>query len=711
MNYNKMKILVLVFFGLLAFISCSDQKTAPTKTTLKPSHGENHLGKEKSPYLLQHKNNPVWWYAWGENAFQAAKDQDKLIFLSIGYSTCHWCHVMEKKSFEKEDVAAILNKDYISIKVDREERPDVDKIYMGALYTMRQRGGWPLTIVMTPDLKPFFGGTYFPRKKLKTILTKLAESWKTDRSQINKVSENIYKTLQNIHTLKAGDVELNDTILKTAYDKYVKRFDFKDGGFGKQPKFPPTMRLKVLLRIYNRTGNRKALSMVEKTLDKMARGGMYDHLGGGFHRYSTDKVWLVPHFEKMLYDNASLSQIYLETYQITKKPFYAAVVKETLDYILRDMTGSDGGFYSAEDADSEGEEGKFYVWKNSELKKLLSPNEYMIFQKVYGTTDKGNFEHGKNILNLQKKYSWAIKKDAKIKSAQKKLFPVREKRIHPYKDDKVVTSWNGLMIASMAKAYQVLRADKYLKAAQKAALFIKKNLYQDGKLYRRYREGEKRFHGTLDDYAYLIQGLLTLYQADYNPEWIRWAVELQKTQDDLMWDEKGGGYFFSEKGVKNLLVRTKEYSDGARPNGNGVAALNLLELYGLTLNKSYKEKAVKVFQAAGNRLAKYPPSYSQLVIALDYYLDDAKEVAVVGSKSSKDTDQILSYLQKTFLPNQVTAYSTPDKTDEVPILNKKTERKGKTTVYVCEDFICKAPTTNLNVVKRLVSEKVKYQVK
>jgi len=707
MVYKNIKFLFAIFFLALHFISCASD----TKESQKLVHGKNHLGKEKSPYLLQHKNNPVWWYAWGEEALSAAKKQDKLIFLSIGYSTCHWCHVMEKQSFEKEDVAKILNENFISIKVDREERPDVDKIYMGALYTMGRRGGWPLTIVMTPDLKPFFGGTYFPREKLKEILLNLAQAWKNDRGQVNRVSQKIYKTLESVHTLSAGDVTLNDNIFKTAYAKMVQRFDFKEGGFGQKPKFPPTVRLKVLLRIYRRTGEKKSLSMVEKTLDKMARGGMYDHLGGGFHRYSTDGKWLVPHFEKMLYDNANLSQIYLETYQITKKPFYAAVAREILDYILRDMTSSKGGFYSAEDADSEGHEGKFYVWHLKELKKLLSTDEYKIFASVYGITEKGNFEHKTNILNLQNNYDWNIKADPKLKSAQEKLFPVREKRIHPYKDDKIVTSWNGLMIASMAKAYQVLREEKYLKAAQKAAGFVRDHLYKEGKLFRRYRDGEKKFAGTLDDYAYVIQGLLTLYQTDFNPGWIKWAEELQRTQDSLMWDEKNGGYYFAGVGVKNLLVRTREFGDNARPNGNGMAALNLLELYGLTFNKAYKERAEKIFQAVGDRLAKYPPAYAQLLIALDYYTDDAKEIAVVGQKDSADTSQILNYLQETFLPNQVTAFSVPDKTDEVPLLNKKTEKNGKTTVYICEDFICKAPTTDLNQVKKLIAEKISYKLR
>jgi len=450
--------------------------------------------------------------------------------------------------------------------------------------------------------------------------------------------------------------------------------------------------------------------MVEKSLDKMSRGGMYDHLGGGFHRYATDKAWQVPHFEKMLYDNAALAQVYLETYQITKKPMYASIARETLDYILQAMTSPKGRFYSAEDADSEGEEGKFYVWKESELKKLLTKDEFKIFAKVYGVSPKGGFEHGTNILNLQKGYSWKIKKDPNIKAAQAKLFPIREKRIHPYKDDKTVTAWNGLMIAAMAKGYQVLREDKYLMAAQNAAKFIEKNLYADGKLFRRFREGEKRFSGTLDDYAYLIQGLLTLYQSDFDPHWIKWARDLQEMQDKLLWDDKNGGYYYADSGVKNLLVRTKEYSDSARPNANGMAALNLLELYGLTLDEKYKDKAEKIFQAVGARLAKYPPAYAQLLVALDYYLDDAKEIAVVGKKDTKDTNTILAYLQETFLPNKVAAYSTPDKTDTVPILNKKTERKDKTAVYVCEGFICKRPTTELSVVKKLVSEKVKYSL-
>ncbi|MBI3018258.1 MAG: thioredoxin domain-containing protein [Deltaproteobacteria bacterium] len=445
------KIIILFFVSMSLLVLGIMVQRNFQKTT-----SSNRLGKEKSPYLLQHKDNPVAWYAWGGEAFEAARAQNKPIFLSIGYSTCHWCHVMEKESFEEQEVAQVLNQHFISIKVDREERPDVDKIYMDAVVAMTGHGGWPMSMFLTSDLKPFFGGTYWPKNQFLVVLNQVAHSWNTERQKVEGMSEQMVQHLR-AQVSKTTPQEFSDKNLILAYKEALRSFDSTNGGFGHAPKFPPSTKLQLLLRMARRTQNPKVLEMIEVTLDQMARGGIYDHLGGGFHRYSTDEQWLTPHFEKMLYDNASLSWTYLEAYQLTHKEMYREVAREILDYVLRDMTSGEGGFYSAEDADSEGEEGKFYVWTEAELKKHLTEQEFHQFSKVYGVASHGNFEHGATILNLQKEFSWGIKKDPLLHSAHQKLFQVRKKRIHPYKDDKVLTDWNGLMMASMAKGYQVLR--------------------------------------------------------------------------------------------------------------------------------------------------------------------------------------------------------------------------------------------------------------
>ncbi|MDO8644678.1 MAG: thioredoxin domain-containing protein, partial [bacterium] len=585
----------------------------------------NRLGKEKSPYLLQHKDNPVHWFPWGPAAFETAKKENKLIFLSIGYSTCHWCHVMEEDSFERKEVADVLNRDFISIKVDREERPDVDRIYMDAVVAMTGQGGWPLSVFLTPDLKPFFGATFVPRANFIQLLKNIQNVWETQREKILESSEQLMTHLQgapqnipsepipppqNFPPLSAKG-RINPSaekrggrgdflpILEESLHSFEDTFDSSFGGFGRAPKFPKSVDCSLLLRLHQRFKDVGAihespLQMVTLTLDKMARGGIYDHLGGGFARYSTDNRWLVPHFEKMLYDNALLTWTYLEAFQVTGNERFASVARETLDYVLRDMTHPEGGFYSAEDADSQREEGKFYVWNEAELKSLLIPEEFDLFKKVYQVTPEGNFvEHGKpnhhtTILSLSEGYDWKIKEDPLLKSAHQKLFAARKKRIHPHKDDKVLTEWNGLMIAAMAKGYQVLGDEKYLQASQHAAEFIKKNLSPSGGLLRRFRDNHAAIPAFASDYAFLIHGLIELYQSDFNPDWLQWAKELQETQDKLFWDSKDGGYFFSEESAQDLIVRTKETHDGATPSGNSVSLLNLLRLNAFGFNFSEK---------------------------------------------------------------------------------------------------------------------------
>jgi len=667
----------------------------------------NHLGQEKSPYLLQHKDNPVWWHAWGEKAFEAAQKENKPIFLSIGYSTCHWCHVMEKESFENEEVAHLLNQHFISIKVDREEHPDVDKIYMDAVVAMSERGGWPMSVFLTPDLKPFFGGTYFPKLQFMQLLTQVDTVWKQNQTEIQKSVHELTEYLSQLSS-QAPDTQekLDNSIFLITLSQFENQFDATYGGFGGAPKFPPSMSLSLLLRIALRSGKKSALDMAHKTLQSMARGGMYDHLGGGFARYSTDPQWLVPHFEKMLYDNANLAAVYLEAYQLTKKPLYLQVAQETLDYIVRDMTHPEGGFYSAEDADSEGLEGKFYVWTFDELKKILSETDFQLFQKVYGISENGNFEHGTNILNLQKDYDWDIKE--KLQGIHKKLFETREKRIHPHKDDKILTAWNGLMIGAFARAFQASQDKKYLIAAQRAAHFIHQNLYKKGELLRRFRDSEAKYSGHLEDYAYLIYGLLQLFESDFDGQWISWVLELQKKQDELFWDQEKGGYFFTSESAPHLIRRSKDYQDGATPNSNGISALSLLKLYSLTLNEEYKTKAEKIFENSTAMIKKYPSAFSQTLIALDYYLDRSKEIALVGKKEDSLTQSMVSFLRSSFLPNKVIVMTRENEPNPLPLTKNKKMIGGQTTAYVCEGGTCQLPTSDLQVFKKQVQEIRKY---
>ena len=675
-----------------------------------PEKSYNRLIHEKSPYLLQHKNNPIHWYAWGEEALQASQDQNKPIFLSIGYSTCHWCHVLEKESFEDEEVAALLNENFICIKVDREENPDVDQFYINVVEAMTGKGGWPLTVIMTPEKTPVFGGTYFPKAQLIQIIDALGSAWKDQPEKIKLVSSTVRKFIEAGDRISTQTVTLDEKMMKDFYKKFVISYDEVNGGFGLAPKFPPTMKLRLLLRIAQRTGDKHAIKMVASTLKHMARGGIYDHLAGGFHRYSTDDIWLVPHFEKMLYDQATLTMVYLEGYQVTGNKVFESVVRGVLDYVLKDMTGPKGGFYSAEDADSEGEEGTYYVWSDAELRNLLTLAEYQEVYKIFGVTSGGNFEEtGKNILHLNKEISWASSNSVDVKALKEKLLRIREKRERPFKDDKVLTAWNGLMISALGKAAQVLQDKKYLKAAQNSAQFIKENLYEKGRLGRRFREGEAKFTSSLDDYAYLVQGLIDLYESDFDEQWLSWANELQKKQDEIFWDKKTGGYYFSEE-ASLLPGRNKRFDDNARPNSNAVSALNLLRLFNFTLHQPYREKAKTIFILAGEMMSRSHNAFAQMFIALDFYLDRSKEVVVVGPKLSKDKDAIIQMLHDEFIPNKTLGYIAPNKKSSFPVFENKTTIDGRTIVYVCENNICKFPTEDLSKVLKLLRDNKKYSL-
>ncbi len=671
----------------------------------------NHLVHEKSPYLLQHKDNPIHWYAWGEEALQAAREQNKPIFLSIGYSTCHWCHVLEKESFENEEVAAMLNESFICIKVDREEHPDVDQFYMNVVQAMTGSGGWPLTVIMTPEKIPVFGGTYFPKSELMKIIGALGTAWIEQPQKIKAVGDSVRKFIEAEDRISTQSVTLDETLMKEFYKKSLIGYDKENGGFGLAPKFPPTMKMRLLLRIAQRTGDKHAIKMVASTLEAMARGGIYDHLGGGFHRYSTDPIWLVPHFEKMLYDQAALATVYIEGYQVTQNAVFESVARGVLDYVLKDMTGPQGGFYSAEDADSEGEEGTFYVWSDAELKKVLTREEYQQAIKIFGVTPQGNFGvTGKSILHLDKGVSWKESSSVKVKNLSNKLLQFREKRERPFKDDKVLTAWNGLMVSAMAKATQVLQDDRYLRAAQKSAQFVKTNLYKKGKLARRFRDNEAKFTASLDDYAYLIQGLIDLYEADFDEQWLSWANGLQEKQDELFWDKETGGYYFSEAKRSLLPGRNKNFEDNARPNSNAVSALNLLKLYNFTLHKPYRDKAKTIFTLAGEMMSRSHNAFAQMFIALDFYLDKSKEVVVVGPEQSKEKDAVIKMLRTEFLPNKTVGYISPGSKSSFPVFENKTTAEGRTIVYVCEKNVCKFPTEDLKKARQLVKENKEYSL-
>ena len=655
----------------------------------------NRLKYEKSPYLLQHKNNPIHWYAWGEDAFQAAKNENKPIFLSIGYSTCYWCHVMEKDSFETEEVASYLNENFISIKLDREERPDIDAVYMEAVMIMRQRGGWPMTVFLTPDLKPFFGGTFFYKKKFLEILKRSKETWENNPDRVFSQASSLYDHMSREETPPAME-NLDNFVFEKTTRILRSQFDSAFGGFGRAPKFPHSTRISMLLRTYRRSGNREALSMATTTLEMMARGGLFDHVGGGFHRYSTDKEWLTPHFEKMLYDNALLSAAYTEAFLLTNDENFSNVTQRTLDYVVREMTDKHGGFYSAQDAGEVKKEGEFYVWSMDELEKVLTRDELEIAKKTYTASEKGNFE-GHIIFNLPYTEPWNSGRSEKSVKLLRKLFKIRDRREYPHLDDKILTAWNGLMITAFANAAQALDRKDYQSSAENAAEFIWKKLYKKGQLYRRYRDGDARFPAYLDDFAFYIQGLIDLYQTSFDKKWLDRAQELQRLQDKFLWDENGLGYFYNQID-SSVIIRKKEFGDGAKPNSNGVSALNLLRLYDLTYNSDYKLRAEQLLGAASSQIVKYPAAYASSLLGLDYYLDSSKEVAVISKTHDLAAKAANELAKSGFYPNVVFASGVDTEIEDnhaIPLLRGKTALSGKTTYYVCENRTCKLPTNSI----------------
>jgi uncharacterized protein YyaL (SSP411 family) len=666
----------------------------------------NRLAHETSPYLLQHADNPVNWYPWGPEALQKARDEDKPIFLSIGYSACHWCHVMAHESFEDERVAAILNEHFVSIKVDREERPDLDRIYMGAVQAMTGSGGWPMSVFIAPDGQPFYGGTYFPptpRQGLPSfsqLLLAIFNAWQTKRQDLIAGGERVVAAIEAQDVLGNGDVqpELSRETLDTAVRNLQSRFDRAHGGWGTAPKFPQPMVIEFLFRYHQLTGDVDALQMATRALDAMARGGIYDQLGGGFHRYSVDQRWLTPHFEKMLYDNAQLARVYLHAWQVTGQPFYRLIVEETLDYVAREMTDPTGGFRSTQDADSEGKEGKFFVWTPDEIRDVLGADA-QAFIAAYGVTERGNFE-GRNILE----YVAVLDQREGLAESRHTLFEVREQRVHPGRDDKVLTSWNGLVLGTFAEAARVLNRDDYREVAERNAGFLLRELRTgDGRLLHSWKAGEAKLNGYLEDYSYLIDGLLELYQTTFDARWYQAAYELSETMI-ARFQAADGGFYDTSDDHETLITRPRELQDNATPSGNAMAAVLLLKLAGLAVEPRHAELARQALAQMQPSMAQYPLGFGQWLQALSYALASPREVSLVGDLSAADMQAMLAVLRDGYRPHQVVAAGSPDEEmPAVPILRYRTLVDGCAAAYVCVNMVCQPPVIDPEALQQVVA--------
>ena len=690
----------------------------------------NRLIDEKSPYLLQHAHNPVDWYPWSKAAFDAAVKQNKPIFLSIGYATCHWCHVMEKETFEDSEAAEALNDAFICIKVDREERPDIDAVYMSACQMITGSGGWPLTIFMTPDKKPFFAATYIPKRNrfgragVIELCQQVKEIWINQNEKVTTSAENISSHLNQTFTFTAAD-EPDHSLLDQAYAAIEQSFDSRHGGFDTSPKFPTPHRLIFLLRTYHRSGNQRALEMVEKTLLEMRLGGVWDHVGHGFHRYSTDKKWFLPHFEKMLYDQALLALPYLETYQITKNTFYARTAREIFTYVLRDMQAEQGGFFSAEDADSEGEEGKFYVWSEDEIREVLGSESANIWARAFNIHKDGNFHDeasglktGTNILHLKQlpeKVARELNMDPEDfqdqwEKARLKLFQRRKTRVHPLKDDKILTDWNGLMVAAFARGGRVLGDPAYTGAANQAVEFILSTMRDDdGRLYHRYRDEEVAIPGQAADYAFFIFGLLELYQVSFDPSRLDIALTLQKQMLTDFWDSNNGGFYSTSTSSRDLPVRPKELYDGALPSANSVALYNLLSLARFTGQSQWEDYAQSLVRAFSGTVKSSPSVFTFLLVGLDFALNPGQEVVITGEPEASDTLKMLQALNANFTPNRITLVKSDHNAKHLSGLAGYTDglqvAQGKATAHICRGNSCKESTTDILEMIRQITGK------
>lgn len=698
------------------------------KTSDKP----NRLSKEKSPYLLQHAYNPVEWYAWGNEAFEKAKAENKPIFLSIGYSTCYWCHVMEREVFENPEIAGIMNDYFINIKVDREERPDVDRVYMIALQAMIGSGGWPMSMFLTPDLKPFYGATYIPPKAkyrragFEDVINEIHNVWVNKEAEVKESGSKVVNILNSrlIKREADDDITLTDDILHKAYEQIRNIYDYEYGGFGKGNKFPRPVVYNFLLAYYYDTKAIDALDIVTFTLQKMYAGGMYDHLGGGFHRYSVDYLWRVPHFEKMLYDQAQLAQTYLDAYKITKKDFYLRVAEETLQYVLTNL--KDSAFYSAEDAESavdsnepgKKEEGAFYLWEKDEIENILG-KDAVIFNHYYGIqpagntlSDPHNVFGSKNVLYLANDFYDTAKtfgispEEAEkiIKRSRKKLLTERNNRPRPHLDDKSIASWNGLMISAFAKGYQVTGKKEYLNAASESADFIYYNLYSEEKkvFLRRYRDDEARFHGSLDDYSFYISGLLDLYEASFLIKFLERAIMMTSVAMERFYDKEEGGFFDVERGTDDIILETKESYDGAEPSGNSYMILNLLRLGLITSNKEWTEAAERSLKYFYHEIEKTPFSSPQMLLALSFYLHNVKEIILSGSMKNDEMQKMLTEINNTFLPYRVMLHADNETARVSPFLKSIVSDMEEENVYICENYMCNLPVNTAEELKKLL---------
>jgi len=661
----------------------------------------NRLANETSPYLLQHKDNPVDWYPWGEEALQRARDEDRPILLSIGYSACHWCHVMEHESFENPAIAALMNEHFVSIKVDREERPDLDSLYMMAVQMMTGHGGWPMTVFLTPDGRPFYGGTYYPPEDrgpmpgFPRILLAVSEAYRTKREQLEESATNV---TNHLHQHFAHDPELNalnPTLLDEAARSLAGQFDRVNGGFGGAPKFPSPMAIELLLRVYARTRAERALQMAEFTLDKMGRGGLYDQVGGGFHRYAVDAIWLVPHFEKMLYDNAQLAHVYTLGWQLTGEPFYRSIAEETLGYVLAEMTSPDGGFYSTQDADTEGEEGKFYVWTVEELREVLGDEDGDRVAGLLGMTQRGNFE-GSNVLSIPNVADRTTWRSDEIAPLRQKLYEARGKRVWPGRDEKVLTSWNGMMLRAFATAAWVFGNDKYADVGRANARFVREHLYREGRLLRTWKDGQAKLNGYLEDYANFIDGLLALYGATFEIEWLRFASELATTMVGEFYED--GRFYDTGASHEALVTRPRDAYDSATPSGNSVACDVLLRLAHLTGDTNFAQIATDVLSGFGEPASRNAHGYARLLSAIDVAVGPSVEVAIIGDPAAADTRALLETLRDEYLPRAVVAVVGPDEAESqaelVPLFAGREQIDGKATAYVCINYACQLPTTD-----------------
>jgi len=719
---NRGTVASLTLACVVGLTACRQESARPKmqavvterSATAAPAH-TNRLAREKSPYLLQHQHNPVDWYAWGEEAFARARQENRPIFLSIGYSTCHWCHVMERESFESPEVAAFLNAHFVSIKVDREERPDVDKIYMTFVQATSGQGGWPLNVFLTPELKPFFGGTYFPpdsrhgRSGFLQLLQQIQQLWQTRRAEVGNSAADIHARLEGLSV--GGDrlsgLVLTDAVVRDAGVLVKQSYDATNGGFGGAPKFPQPSQPQFLLRYAARFRDKEAVQMVLHTCDRMASGGIHDHLGGGFARYSVDAEWLVPHFEKMLYDNAQLAQLYLDAFLVSGETRYAEVTRDILGYVLRDMTHPDGGFYSAEDADSEGHEGKFYCWTRAELESLLTPHECNVAIRYFGVTEQGNFvDHshpqplpGQNVLSIADPTLTDAEK-VLLGDAKRKMSAARAQRVRPQRDDKVLASWNGQMLGAMARAGAVLGEQRYLFAAEKNLTFLKGKLWDDGTrtLYHRWRDGERDNVQLLEGYAFLLEGVIEVYEATLKPEHLDSAIAVAEAMLARFYDSEQGGFWQSAADAKDLILRIKEEYDGAQPSGNSAAVLALLKLGKITGRKPFTEAAEQSLRLFAHRLQQVPQAVPFMLQALDFSLDEPWRAVIAGDPATPEARALLRAVQSVYQPNKVVLGNT----GLVESFARSLPAREGPALYLCSGTACQPPTSDPAKIRKML---------